>query len=86
MLSGNGEEREKLILEAFGKTALKMKNWVLIPPYKGSAVSRYTNVELGNSKDYQLYNLNDDPSQKTNLKETKKKKNLTNCWRPTTKS
>ena len=54
--------------------ALKMKNWVLIPPYKGSAVSRYTNVELGNSKDYQLYNLNDDPSQKTNLKETEKEK------------
>ena len=74
LLSGNGKEREKLILEAFGKTALKMKNWVLIPPYKGSAVSKYTNVELGNSKDYQLYNLNDDPSQKTNLKETEKEK------------
>ena len=42
----------------------------MIPPYKGSAVSKNVNIELGNSLDFMLYNLKDDPSQKNNLSVT----------------
>src|SRR6056300_166300 len=76
LLTGSGVERDKLILEAFGKTALKYGNWILIPPYEGSPISKYTNVELGNSDNYQLYNLKDDPSQKINLVNQEKEKFL----------
>jgi hypothetical protein len=74
ILTGSGVEREKLILEAFGKTALKFRNWVLIPPYKGNPISKYTNIELGNSNTYQLYNLEKDPGQKINLVDQEKEK------------
>jgi arylsulfatase A-like enzyme len=74
LLKGDGKEREELILEASGKTALKYHNWVLIPPYKGKAVSTYTNVELGRSSSFQLYNLKTDPSQKINLVDQEKEK------------
>ena len=74
LLNGDGNEREKLILEASGKTALKYKNWIFIPPYKGKAVSKYTNVELGRSNSYQLYNLKNDPTQRENLIDQEKEK------------
>ena len=74
LLKGDGKEREELILEASGKTALKYHNWVLIPPYNGKAVSTYTNVELGRSSSFQLYNLKTDPSQKINLVDQEKEK------------
>ena len=74
LLNGEGKEREKLILEASGRTALKYKNWIYIPPYKGKAVSTYTNVELGRSNSYQLYDLKTDPSQKENLFDQEKEK------------
>ncbi len=67
LTTGSGPEREDLILEASGRTALKHKNWVLIPPYPGNAVSKYTEVELGNAPDYQLYNLAEDHEQQDNL-------------------
>ena len=46
----------------------------MIPPYKGSAVSKNVNIELGNSLDFMLYNLKDDPSQENNLSITNKGK------------
>ena len=39
----------------------------MIPPYKGPEVSKNVNIELGNSLNFMLYNLEDDPSQKNNL-------------------
>ncbi len=74
ILTGSGPERENLILEASGRTALKQNNWVLIPPYSGNAVSKYTNVELGNADQYQLYDLNEDPQQSNNLATTQLEK------------
>ncbi len=65
--SDNG--RESLIVEANTKTALRKGSWILIPPYQGPAVSDQVNIELGNSSDYQLYNLADDPSQQHNVAE-----------------
>ena len=61
--------RETLIIEATTRTAFKMGDWVMIPPYKGPEVLEKVNIETGNSKTYQLYNLKDDLSQQNNLAE-----------------
>ena len=39
----------------------------MIPPYKGAAINKQVNIELGNAEEYQLYDLEKDPSQKENL-------------------
>ena len=46
----------------------------MIPPHKGPTIHYNVNIELGNSVDYQLYNLKDDPSQKNNLAESNTEK------------
>jgi len=66
--------RENLILEATGRTALRSGDWIFIPPYKGAAVAKEVNIELGNNKKYQLYNLSDDLGQETNLAENNPEK------------
>ncbi|MFV0540955.1 MAG: sulfatase family protein [Aestuariibaculum sp.] len=63
--------RKELILEASGKTILRQGDWVMIPPYKGAVKNPYVDIELGNSNQYQLYNLKEDVGQQTNLAETK---------------
>jgi arylsulfatase A-like enzyme len=68
VFSGTSEiGRESLIIEATTRTALKMGDWVMIPPYKGPKLLDKVNIETGNSKGYQLYNLKDDLSQQNNL-------------------
>ena len=42
----------------------------MIPPYGGDAVLEEVNIEMGNSADYQLYNLKEDIGQKNNLAKT----------------
>ena len=65
---GNSQKgRDALVIEATSRTALRMGEWVMIPPNKGPAVNRSVNIELGNSKEYQLYNLKDDPGEQNNL-------------------
>lgn len=59
--------RESLIVEATSRTALRYKEWAMIPPYKGAKVNKQVNIELGNDSEYQLYNLDTDPTQKVNL-------------------
>lgn len=67
-LLGNSEKgRTGLILEASSRTALRHGDWVMIPPYDGPKVSQHTDVELGNSGNYQLYNLKKDIGQQHNL-------------------
>lgn len=75
VLMGKSEEgREELILEATTRTALRKGDWVLIPPYKGPAINKSVNIELGNSDTFQLYNLEDDLNQQKNLAETQPEK------------
>ena len=62
--------REELILEATTRTALRKGNWVLIPPYKGPALNKAVNIELGNDRQFQLYNLREDIGEQNNLAET----------------
>jgi len=59
--------REELVIEATSRTAYRKGDWVMIPPYKGPAVNTQVNIELGNSDEYQLYNLSSDIGQQENL-------------------
>ena len=59
--------RENLIIEATTRTAFRQGDWILIPPYKGPAINKIKNIETGNSKEFQLYNLKEDIGQKNNL-------------------
>ena len=58
--------RKELILEAGSRTALRKGDWAMIPPYKGTAKNNKTNIELGNSPEFQLYHLSDDIGQQKN--------------------
>ena len=62
---GNG--RNNLVIEAVKRTALRSGNWAMIPPYNGPEKNTNVNIELGNSKEYKLYNLENDISQRNNL-------------------
>lgn len=66
--------REDLILEATTRTAFRKGDWVMIPPYEGPAINTQVNIELGNSNDYQLYNLKEDIGEEHNLAESNKTK------------
>lgn len=59
--------RDELVLEATSRTALRKGNWVMIPPYNGPAKNNSVNIELGNSPEFQLYNLSEDIGQQKNL-------------------
>lgn len=59
--------RKELVLEANSKTAFRKGDWAMIPPYKGLAVNSDVNIELGNNKEYQLFNLKEDIGQENNL-------------------
>ncbi len=59
--------RESLVIEASSRTALRKGDWIMIPSYNGPAMSKQTNIELGNSDEYQLYNLKEDIGQQNNL-------------------
>lgn len=67
LLGKNKSGREDLVLEAASRTALRKGSWILIPPYNGPAVNKQVNIELGNSPDYLLFNLETDPGQQNNL-------------------
>jgi len=74
LLGKSDKGRKELILEASSKTALRMGDWVLIPPYKGPATNEQVKIELGNSQEYQLYNLRNDLGQQNNLASSQPKK------------
>jgi arylsulfatase A-like enzyme len=59
--------RNNLVIEAVKRTALRSGNWAMIPPYNGPEKNTNVNIELGNSKEYKLYNLENDISQRNNL-------------------
>ncbi|CAI8358965.1 MAG: Uncharacterised protein [Cryomorphaceae bacterium] len=67
LLGKTEEGRESLIIEATTRTAYRKGNWVMIPPYKGPEIEKQVNIELGNSDEYLLYNLNIDLGQQNNL-------------------
>jgi len=78
ILNNEGKGREDLILEATTRTAYRKGDWAMIPPYNGREIGPNVRIELGNSKDFKLYNLKEDPSQKIDLakKEPEKLKTM----------
>lgn len=75
VLMGKSQQgRKELIIEASSRTALRKGDWVMIPPYKGPAVNNLVNIELGNSLQYQLYNLKEDLGEQNNLAESEPEK------------
>jgi len=66
--------RETLVLEASTRTALRKGDWLFIPPYKGPAINKQVNIEMGNSMEFQLYNLKEDIGQQKNLATTNPEK------------
>ncbi|QZT38981.1 arylsulfatase [Halosquirtibacter xylanolyticus] len=74
LLGKSDDGRKGLVLEAFTRTAYEEGDWVMIPPHKGAAINKNVNIELGNSKEYQLYNLKDDIHQQVNLATKNKEK------------
>ena len=66
--------RTELMIEATGRTALRKGDWIMIPPYPGGAVIKSVNIEIGNDKNYQLYDLSTDISQANNVAESNSEK------------
>jgi arylsulfatase A-like enzyme len=66
--------RKSLILEATSRTALRKGKWVMIPPYDGPALNEQVGIELGNSPEFQLFNLEEDLGQQNNLAKEKNDK------------
>jgi arylsulfatase A-like enzyme len=67
ILGKSKQGRANLVLEASGRLAFREGNFIMIPPYKGPAVSKEEGIELGNSSEFQLYDLSKDLAQKNNL-------------------
>lgn len=74
LMGTSRQGREELVLEASSRTAMRKGDWVMIPPYKGPAINKTVNIELGNSPEYQLYNLREDIGQQNNLAEQEPEK------------
>jgi len=66
--------RTNLVIEANTKTAFRQGDWMMIPPYSGDAILEEVNIEMGNDKEYQLYNLKKDIGQNNNLAKAQPKK------------
>ncbi len=65
--NNKGDGRDELVLEATSRTAFRSGNLVMIPPYPGPAKNYNVDIELGNSKEYLLFDLESDLSQQNNL-------------------
>ena len=66
--------RTNLVIEANTKTAFRQGDWMMIPPYPGDPILEEVNIEMGNDKEFQLYNLKKDIGQKNNLAKDQPKK------------
>ncbi|WP_229130259.1 arylsulfatase [Ancylomarina sp. 16SWW S1-10-2] len=75
LLMGESDKgRENLIIEATSRTAIRQGDWLMIPPYNAKAINEKVNIELGNSPEFQLYNLKDDEGEQNNLAKSNPKK------------
>ena len=55
------------VVEVAGSLSVSDGEWKYIAPSNGAAYAKLTNIELGNSKEEQLYNLKQDIGEKKNL-------------------
>lgn len=69
-LLGESKTGRESLVEHARVLSLRQGSWKLISPSKGPARAAYTNTELGNAPDAQLYNLADDPGETKDLAAT----------------
>lgn len=61
-------DREYLVQQNLNNTLAIIKGqWKYIEPSEGPALEKWTQTELGNSKEPQLYDLSTDPAEKSNV-------------------
>ncbi|MGC3945049.1 MAG: arylsulfatase [Chryseolinea sp.] len=73
LLNKKPEARDYVVQQSLNSTlSLIVGNWKYIEPSAGPAVNVYTNTELGNNPQPQLYNLKDDIGERNNLAEKMK--------------
>ncbi len=69
-LNKSDRSREYVIEQSINNTlSIIVGQWKYIEPSNASAINQNTNTELGNLKSPQLYDLNNDPSEKNNIAE-----------------
>lgn len=67
LLGKDSAGRDFIVHQGNSTMALIKGNWKYIVPNKGPAVSPFTNIEMGNNPEPQLYNLHDDLGETKNL-------------------
>ncbi len=66
--------RTLLVKQGGALSLLNADGWKYIKPNNGNAYNALVDIELGNSKEQQLYNLNKDLGEKNNIAPTQKQK------------
>jgi arylsulfatase A-like enzyme len=66
-LGKSAQGRNELVTEAMGRLAFRQGDYAFIPAYKGSAMNKEVNIEIGVAPEIQLYNIKTDPGQKVNI-------------------
>lgn len=74
LLGESKKGRNELVLEATGRLAFRQGSYILIPPYKGRALSPEVNIETGMSPEAHLFDITQDPGQQNNLAKSQPKK------------
>lgn len=68
LLGKNKKNREYVIKQNINiSLSIIVDDWKYIEPSKGALMSKETNIELGNNKTEQLYNLKEDKGEKNNV-------------------
>ncbi len=66
-LIGKDATGRRSLVEQSGCLALRWENWKYIEPSQGAAFAKTTSIELGNHATAQLYDLDKDPGERTNV-------------------
>ena len=66
-LLGKDKKGREYIIEHASTHSISTKEWKYITPNNGAAYNTYTNTELGNNKEPQLYDMLNDRGEKNNI-------------------
>jgi arylsulfatase A-like enzyme len=66
-LLGTSTTARAVLVEQAGSLSVRQRNWKYIAPGQGPRIHRYTNTELGNDPEPQLYDLAADRQEQRNL-------------------
>jgi len=67
VLLGKDKNGREYVIEQAGALSITTGEWKYIEPSNRNTYDKYTNTELGNSKEPQLYKIKKDRAEKTNL-------------------